>query len=206
MATKKSKTKKDDSVEINLGESSSFAVPAAILISAIIVAIAIIYTGSKDGETTLSDTTGDTEQTEDTGDTTAQAETPAVLGELQTFSEHEGEICKEDGKPVVYLFSTTWCPHCEWIKDTFDSWAKDNSDKMVAYHWELDTNDNTLTADAESEVPAEHQAVYEKFNPNGSIPTFVFGCKYSRVGNGYESEDDLNKEKEAFDAVLNEII
>lgn len=206
---KKDDGKKDDAVvKINVPDSN-IATPATILISAVIVAIAIIYTGSNGGkpDTATEDGQENTQAEGSAGDTTAQdTNTPTVLGEFQTFTEYESEICKEDGKPIVYLFSTTWCPHCTWIKDTFDNWAKANSDKISAYHWELDTNDNTLTSEAETEVPAEHNSVYEKFNPNGSIPTFVFGCRYGRVGNGFESEDDPEKEKAAFDAILKEII
>lgn len=128
---------------------------------------------------------------------------------VETFDQKKGAtICKEGGKPVVYLFSTTWCPHCTWVKDTFDKvvaeYVKDG--KIAAYHWELDTNDNTLTSAKETSVPAEAQAVYQEFNPSGSIPTFVIGCKYFRVGNGHEAADDLTAEEKelraAIDAVL----
>jgi thiol-disulfide isomerase/thioredoxin len=174
--------------------------------------VAIIYTGSKltDSGTTLGAKESAAETADGTdntgGDEIAAADTPGdVIGDFETFTEYDTEICKDGGKPVVYLFSTTWCPHCEWIKDTFDSWAKDNADKAVIYHWELDTSDNTLTDAVETEVPAEHQAVYEEFNPSGSIPTFVFGCRYGRVGNGYEAQDDLDAERDSFDKVLEEL-
>ena len=111
-----------------------------------------------------------------------------------TFDEKAGaEICEVGGKPVIRLFSTTYCSHCVWIKSTFDSVVQEYVDagKIVAYHWELDTKDNTLTDAVETEVPASEEAVYREFNPKGTIPTFVFGCKYHRVGNGYEQEDDL---------------
>jgi thiol-disulfide isomerase/thioredoxin len=126
---------------------------------------------------------------------------------IQTFSFANNEMCTEDGKPIVILFSTTWCPHCEWIIDTFDGIAKEYADKglIAAYHWELDTADNTLTAAKESEVPQEHKEIYEKFNPRGSIPTFVFGCQYHRIGNGYESEQSLEKEANEFRAVIEEL-
>lgn len=134
-----------------------------------------------------------------------QANVPGVA----TFSEKkEAEICREDGKPVVYLFSTTWCPHCQWIKDTFDEvvskYVADG--KIVAYHWEVDTNDNTLTSQKESVVPAKDLAIYKEFNPGGSIPTFVFGCKYSRIGNGYEQQQNLGSEKAEFEALIDDML
>ncbi|HLD28110.1 MAG TPA: thioredoxin family protein [Patescibacteria group bacterium] len=126
-----------------------------------------------------------------------------------TYSERkDAEICTQDGKPVVYLFSTTWCPHCSWIKDTFDNTAQKyiDSGDIIAYHWEVDTYDNTLTSEIETVVPPDHLAIYQDFNPNGSIPTFVFGCKYFRVGNGFEQTNDLSAEAAEFEALIQEMI
>ncbi|MBN1618616.1 thioredoxin family protein [Candidatus Dojkabacteria bacterium] len=215
--TQKTKTGNEDSyVEVTMPDGlSSLFTPISIIMSAIIIASCIIWGSSKistalngddstlGAEDTNTDTTQDT-----TGDTNGntEAQLPGdYVRDFETFTEYDTDICKEDGKPVVYLFSTTWCPHCEWVAATFDKWAKDNKSDITAYHWQLDTGDNTLTSDVETEVPAEHQAVYEKFNPGGSIPTFVFGCRYGRVGNGYETEDDLDKEKKSFDAVVEEL-
>jgi len=130
------------------------------------------------------------------------------LGEIKTFTLKEGEICKENGKPVIRLFSTTWCPHCVWIKETFDSTVKEYVDagKITVYHWELDTGDNTLTEQVESVVPESELAVYKEFNPKGSIPTFVFGCKYSRIGNGFESTQDLISEAKEFRTAIETLL
>jgi len=125
-----------------------------------------------------------------------------------TFTDTGDEICKDSGgKPYVILFSTTWCPHCEWIADTFDG-LKDsaNAGNINLQHWEIDIGDNTLTSEVEKEVPKDMMALYEKYNPKGSIPTFVFGCKYTRIGNGYESEDDLNAELQDFNAAINALL
>ncbi len=127
---------------------------------------------------------------------------------ITTFSLMEGPVETTGGKPVIRLFSTTWCPHCVWIKPTFDSVVSEyvSQGKIVAYHWELDTGDNTLTNETETEVPASEKAVFAKFNPRNSIPTFVFGGKYYRVGNGYEREQDLGKEEAELRAVIEELI
>jgi len=137
------------------------------------------------------------------------AQNPAQVPGVSTYSEKaEAEICKEDGKPVVYLFSTTWCPHCQWIKDAYDEVVSKyvNEGKIVAYHWDVDTNNNTLTSEKETVVPAKDLAIYKEFNPGGSIPTFVFGCKYSRIGNGFERQDDLDAEKSEFEALIQDLI
>jgi thiol-disulfide isomerase/thioredoxin len=212
---KSSSKKKQESqvLEVTLPEGfGEFFTPIAIILSAIIISVSIIYAGSKlssDGVTlgAQEEKNEDTDNKENTGQEQAQPEGPGEeVGTLATFTEYDTDKCTEDGKPQVFLFTTTWCPHCSWIKDTFDSWAKDNSDKIAAYHWEVDTNDNTLTDEVENEVPSQHQEIFETFNPNGSIPTFVFGCKYGRVGNGYEQQDDLDKERESFDTVLEELL
>ena len=49
-------------------------------------------------------------------------------------------------------------------------------------------------------------AIFKEFNPQGSIPTFVFGCKYYRVGNGYEQQDDKAAEEAEFRAVFDELV
>ncbi len=150
-------------------------------------------------DTTTADTTTDTTDTTTTTQTTSSS----------TFTvKEDAEICTEDGKPVVYLFSTTWCPHCKWITETFESTAQEyvDSGDIVAYHWEIDINDDTMTAEEEGEVPQEHLAIYQEFNPRGSIPTFVFGCKYSRVGNGYESAGDLAAEEAEFRQVIETLL
>ncbi len=126
-----------------------------------------------------------------------------------TFTEIENaEICKEDDKPLIMMFSTTWCPHCEWIQETFDSVAKEyvESGDIAAYHWELDTYDNTLTDEIETTVPTEHYTYFTEFSPTGGVPTYVFGCKYSRVGNGYEHLSDLNAEEQEFREVIEKLI
>lgn len=135
--------------------------------------------------------------------------TPQVTGAEGTFDVDTSlPVCKEDSLPVVYLFSTTWCPHCEWIKDTFDKVAKEymNAGKLFAYHYELDIKDDTLTSAKETNVPEEALNVYKRFNPDGSIPTFVVGCKYWRVGNGFEASQDLNAEEKEFRAIFDKVI
>lgn len=118
------------------------------------------------------------------------------------------QVCQENGKPAVYLFSTTDCPHCVWIKDTFDSTVKKYVDegKIAAHHYELDTGDDTLTEAVETEVPAEAWQIFQKYNAQGAVPMFVFGCQYTRLGNGYEQQGDLKAEAAEFERVIDELI
>ncbi len=49
-------------------------------------------------------------------------------------------------------------------------------------------------------------AIFKQFNPDNSIPTFVFGCEYYRVGNAYEQQNDLTAEIGEFKAVIEELL
>lgn len=132
-----------------------------------------------------------------------------VIGEetttITTFKATGDELCTEEGKPLVILYSTTTCPHCVWMKDTFDSVVSEY-DNIAAYHWELDKGDNILTEFMESTLPKEHINILKAYNPNGYVPAFVVGCKYFRIGNGYESSQDLTSEAAELRAVIDSVI
>ena len=127
---------------------------------------------------------------------------------IMTFESASGDICMEDGKPIIRLFSTTWCPHCQWISDTFDEVVQTYVDDglIVARHWELDIGDDILSSQVEQAVTDDEMAVFQDFNPQESIPTFVFGCKYYRIGTAYEQEDDLESEADEFIAVIEALL
>ncbi|MDP4012306.1 MAG: thioredoxin family protein [Candidatus Nanoarchaeia archaeon] len=130
-------------------------------------------------------------------------------GQITTFEETGDPICYEDNKPIIRLFSTTWCPHCNWIRGTFNKVVKEyeRDGKIAAYHWVLDNGDNELTDGIqESVIPPKEIGLHKKYNPSGSIPTFVFGCKYKRVGNGYEAQNNLKAEEAEFRAVIEELL
>ncbi len=133
---------------------------------------------------------------------------PPVVGELETFTDSGYEIELQDGKPVIRLFSSTACGHCNWVRDTFEEVANEYvaEGKIVAYHWEVNTGDDALTEEVEAEVPESELAVYREFNPSGTIPTFVFGGKYYRVGVRYRAEDDLDAEAADFRAVIEALL
>ena len=130
------------------------------------------------------------------------------IGEIQTFIDSGNEVETIDGKPVIRLFSTTWCSHCKWIKASFDEVVKGYvaEGKIVAMHWEVDIMDDTLTPELEGSVPESELQVFADFNPRNSIPTFVFGGKYYRIGNGYESANDLEAEEAEFRAVIEALL
>lgn len=189
--------------------------PVAILIGAVIISAAILVSNGvlpiKIG-TTKQDVKG-VVATPSIQPTQAVPQGPLTVTptnpKIKTFlQKKDAQILKENGKPVIYLFSTTWCPHCQWISETFDKVVKEyvDSGKIKAYHWEIDINDNTLTAEKETKVPDKDLAIYQEFNPQGSIPTFVFGGKYFRTGNGYEAQKDLVSEEAEFKVVIDDLL
>lgn len=193
--------------------------PVAILIGSVIIALAILIAGgtislpvkivnnTQPGTMKLTPTGSPSTvaQPEPAGPATVAVKAPGI----KTFSEKkDAVVLKENGKPVIYLFSTTWCPHCQWIAKTFDKMVSEyvNAGKIVAYHWQVDTGDNTLTLGTETKVPQNYLDIYNEFNPRGSIPTFVFGTKYFRTGNGYEQQQDLASEEAEFRAVIEDLL
>ena len=85
--------------------------------------------------------------------------------------------------------------------------AEENFSRQInLQHWELDTGDNILTPEIETKVPEDILDIYKKYNPKGSIPTFLFGGKYMRIGNGYESKGNLTAEKEDFKFIIGKLL
>ncbi len=110
------------------------------------------------------------------------------------------DVCVIEGKPIIRMYSATYCPHCEWVAPAFDEVVQEYvaQEKIVAMHWELDVKDDILTPLDENAVPELEYTVFKSFNSKGSIPTFVFGCKYYRIGTAFEQEDNLEGEKQQF--------
>jgi thiol-disulfide isomerase/thioredoxin len=132
-------------------------------------------------------------------------------GSDDTFKDAGTEACYVDGVPVIRMYSTTTCPHCAWIKDTFDSVATEyaESGKIKAHHWEYISDqgiwDDTLSPGIEGTIPQSELDVYYEFSGNG-VPTFIFGCRYYRIGNGYEKQNDLATEEAEFRAVIEKLL
>lgn len=125
-----------------------------------------------------------------------------VTTKIETFTKTEDPICKEDGKVIITLFSTSKNAASEWISDTFDSLAVDYKDKAILRHWQLDTGDDILTGLKEQGIPKEELEKFKRYNPESTVPTYVFGCKYVRAGNSY---DKLDEEKSEFKRVIDQL-
>lgn len=119
-------------------------------------------------------------------------------GSVKTIAETVGgfkvtdqEVCKEDGKPIVYFFGSDGCLHCRWEHPILSDVAKQFSD-YVSFH---DNMNNQNDAD-----------IYQKYkNQNsGYIPFLVAGCKYVRLGSGEQYGED--KERQYLTAVMCKLI
>ncbi len=93
------------------------------------------------------------------------------------------ELCTSDGKPVIYFFGTSWCPHCRWEKPIIKQVATEFADSIEFRFYEVDLQ----------KPPQEDMQVFRKYSPSGAVPTLVFGCRYYRVGSG----EDYGEEAEA---------
>ncbi len=118
-----------------------------------------------------------------------------VLGEeagerlgLGNFDVYDEEVCKEDGKPIVYYFGRSSCPHCIWEHPVLEKAVKDFSD-FISFHDDMDKLDNL---GKDTEVYAKYSRIY------GGVPLIVMGCKYAQVGSGEQwGEEEETKNLQA---------
>jgi hypothetical protein len=135
-----------------------------------------------------------------------------VPSSITTFDDEGGDICLEDGKPVIRMYSSSTCPYCAWDANAFDPVAKMYVEDglIVAHHWEIwdlynRTGDDLLTDEVEGTIPESEIDIFGMFNPDYSTPTFVFGCKYTREG-ASRYNYGLEAEAAEFMAVIEELL
>ena len=95
-----------------------------------------------------------------------------------SFLKRETDVIAEDGKPVVYLFTSSTCPHCEWEKPVLQE-VVDKFGDAVIYK--------------QLEDSAEEQEVYSEYG-NGGVPLVILGGKYYREGAGEVVGEEKEKE------------
>lgn len=93
---------------------------------------------------------------------------PTTLGGFMVTNK---EICLENGKPVVYFFGSTTCPHCVWEKPVIEPVMAKFKDAIV-FKERINSQDDMAVFNQ-----------YKDINP-GYIPFVLLGCKYARVGSG----------------------
>jgi len=160
--------------------------------------------------TTMILTTLTTTTTILTATTTIQPTTSTLNPLIRTFTDNGGEICRVDGKPVVRMYSKTACHNCEWSIPIFDKVALEYAGKclIAAHRWVFDRNDDALTESVENRMPdLEYDVFFEDSgNPSKTVPYFNFGCRFTRVGNGYQVRDTPRQEEAEYRAVIEQLI
>lgn len=97
--------------------------------------------------------------------------TPAYQTIIGEFLVTDKEVCLENGKPLVYFFGSSTCPHCVWEKPIAQKvFALFKNE--IAYHENFDSQNDT-----------DVFSKYQNINP-GYVPFLILGCKYVRVGAG----------------------
>lgn len=159
---------------------------------ALILAVAVGYLGFLTTKTSLGrPSTASNNQSPTTVPTSKPV--PSYPQTIGNFLVTDNEVCLEEGKPLVYFFGSSTCPHCEWekpiAKKVFDEFKNE-----ITYHENYD-----------SQADAEVFQKYSDINP-GYIPFLVLGCKYVRIGAGENlGKDDAESktlEEEALKVIL----
>ena len=139
----------------------------------------------------------------------SEAVDPLVGVSFPTSYRTGPDVCtSDDGKPVLFLFSSASCSHCEWAGEAFDFIARYYmaSGLVEAHHYDVKTGDDLLIEEIETEIPPAHLQIKEHGDPKGLVPYFNFSCKYERLGNGYEKDDDLAAEGAEIRQVIDTLV
>lgn len=128
---------------------------------------------------------------------------------FETFLDTGLDICTNgEGRPLIYLFTSPTCPHCRWGGGIYDFIVRyyTSNGLIEAHHYDLLSGDDLLTEETESEIPEDKMEIYRNGNPKDLVPYYNFGCKFDRVGNGYEKDDDLAAEGEEMRRVMDFLV
>lgn len=98
------------------------------------------------------------------------------------------EICKENGKPIIYFFGSLNCPHCHWEYPIIKEVAAKFGDKIS-----FRDNMNNIT----------DKEIFAKYS-DGGVPTLVLGCRYYRMGSG--EQIGAEKETEVLTKLIQELL
>ena len=126
-----------------------------------------------------------------------------ITTKVETFTKVEDPICKDNGKPILRLYSTRSNSASKWISKSYEKVASEYEGKVVVYYWQLDTGDDLLTAGKETGLPPSEVEIFKKYSPKNAVPVFVLGCKYIRVANGY---DTLEGEEAEFRRIIDRLL
>ncbi len=130
---------------------------------------------TRDGKLLFPDAINIAEEAEEGAEEGAEESAKPTGTTIGNFSVNNEEICKENDKPIIYFFGSQSCGYCEWEHPVMEAVAE-KFEGYIAFH-------NNMDSDADKNV-------FQKYS-TGSIPTLVFGCRYSRVGAGQSVGEEL---------------
>lgn len=103
-----------------------------------------------------------------------EEENEEIVSTIGNFLISKDEICREDGKPIIYFFGSEGCPHCVWEHPIIEKVAED-FDGYILFH-------NNMNSSTDTDI-------FQKYS-TGGVPTLVLGCKYYRVGSGQSNGEE----------------
>lgn len=118
--------------------------------------------------------------------------------------DDDSRVCFDGPRIIIRMYGNTTCEECIWVKSIYDKVAREYQSygEVTPIRWELDTQDNALTKPNETEIPSSEIRLLKKYTENETIPTFILGCKYIRVGSGhYETRDAKAEEQDMRNAI-----
>lgn len=113
------------------------------------------------------------QQEEQEENLTQESKQETTIGD---FIVSEDEVCKEDGKPIIYFFGSDGCGYCKWEHPVIENVTS----KFTGY---ISFHDNMNNVTADREIFAEYST--------GGVPTLVLGCRHYRVGAGTNMGEDM---------------
>jgi thiol-disulfide isomerase/thioredoxin len=162
-------------------QSSPYLIPLAIIVAGGLVG-AGLYFGGRKPATPVAPVTEQVEQGQpDEQGEVAGEEVPQYETTVGDFKVLGGEVCQENGKPIVYYFGSSGCPHCQWeypiIQEVMAKFAD-----QISFHDLMDKQ--------------EEMDVFQKYIDinGGGIPFIVLGCRYVRVGSGEGAGEETEKQ------------
>jgi len=105
---------------------------------------------------------------------------------MEYFTESVGhDLCvDEETRPMIFMFSETWCSYCEQLRPIYTSTVGEYHDQglVTGVLWQMEEGDDLFTTGHDGGMPSNEYELLLEFNPYASSPTFVFGCRYYLVG------------------------
>lgn len=125
--------------------------------------------------------------------------TPKPEKTLGNFSFTNQPSLIENGKPAVYFYGTSTCPHCQWEKPI--------AQKVFARFKDQITYHEIINPKSNEDFNIFRQ--FQSYNPDGGVPFLILGGRYVRVGSGQNlgtsDEESKKLEEEALTALVCEL-